>query len=152
MELSFDEILKKHNDILYKVSKSYAYPDHQDLYQEISIQLWRSLPNFKGESKITTWIYRIALNTAITYKSRKQKLDYRVEQKVTLDHDDKSEQLDELYRAINQLKSSYKSLIILQLEGYDYEEMSQVLGISKTLIGVKLSRAKSKLKSLIKTN
>lgn len=149
MKRSFEDILEEHNDILYKVARSYSYEDYQDIYQEIAIQLWNSYESFNGNSKLSTWIYRVALNTALTYKSKKQKLDYR-KPEISIDQEDNSANLDQLYKAINQLKVTYRSLIILQLEGYDYEEISQILGISKTLVGVKLGRAKYKLKSLIK--
>lgn len=149
MDHSFEDILEQHNDILYKVARSYSYTDYQDIYQEIAIQLWNSYASFKGESKLSTWIYKVALNTALTYKTKKQSLDYRIPE-ISLDQIDNTARLDQLYKAINQLKATYRSLIILQLEGYDYEEISEILGISKTLVGVKLSRAKNKLKSLIK--
>lgn len=149
MKLSFEDILEQYNDILYKVARSYAYEEYEDIYQEIAIQLWNSYDSFKGESKLSTWIYRVALNTALSYKTRKPKIDYRIFE-ISLDQPDNSAKLDQLYKAINQLKATYRSLIILQLEGYDYEEISEILGISKTLVGVKLGRAKTKLKSLIK--
>ncbi len=149
MNLSFEDILDQHNDIIYKVARSYAYEDYQDIYQEIAIQLWNSYESFKGDSKLSTWIYRVALNTAFTYKSKKKKIEY-ITPEISIDQDDDTANLDQLYKAINQLKATYRSLIILQLEGYDYEEIAQILGISKTLVGVKLGRAKNKLKSIIK--
>ncbi len=149
MTLSFEDILEQYNDILYKVARSYAYEDYEDIYQEIAIQLWNSYDSFRGESKLGTWIYRVALNTALSYKVKNPKVDYRTPE-ISLDQQDNSAKLDQLYKAINQLKATYRSLIILQLEGYDYEEISEILGISKTLVGVKLGRAKAKLKSLIK--
>lgn len=146
-------MLDSHNHILYKVAKSYAYDDYEDLYQEIAIQLWRSHKTFQGDSKLSTWIYKVALNTAFTFKSKKKKLDYRQAQPIEIDPGKANlEKLDLLYKTINKLKLSYKTLILLQLEGYDYEEISQITGISKNLVGVKLTRAKNKLQSLVKNS
>lgn len=156
MEKQFEDILGKHNAIIFKVAKSYCYNDYEDLYQEILVQLWRSYQSFRGNSKISTWIYRVALNTALTYK-RKNNNSYVSIDKVSNLHDDNKESNSEsnlqkinlLYKCINELKADYKALIILQLEGYDYEEIADIVGISTNNVGVKLNRIKYRLQALL---
>jgi len=157
MNTNFEDIVKTHKAIIYNVSKSFMYDDFEDLYQEILIQIWHSLEGFQGQSKVSTWIYRIAFNTAITYSNKNRKTQNKKEEIHTQTHNIESgdtqsneAKLDLLYKAINELKKDYRALILLQLEGYDYEEIAQVMGISKNLVGVKLKRAKSALERIIK--
>ncbi len=158
MEARFIEILSKHQGILLKVCRMYCYnmDDADDLFQEIVLQLWKSFPRFQGQAKVSTWMYRIALNTAIT-RLRKQygKLNQLTSlQPLSNFQDDQSQRIDiqyeeELYRAINQLNRFDKALVMLYLEEKSYEEMAEIMSISETYIGVKINRIKKKLKEII---
>lgn len=163
METDFQKIVNDHNDILYKISRSFAYANYKDLYQEIAIQLWKSLKHFKGECQTKTWVYRIAFNTAVTYKTKtniytlkNQPLDtgMPVVQKGKREalSIEKKKKIDLLYKCINMLKPTNRSIIILQLEGHDYEEISQITGLSVNSIGVKLNRIRKSLFRLLKEN
>ncbi len=154
----FLELLESHQNIVHKVCRIYSrdQASHDDLFQEISIQLWQAYPKFRGESKFSTWMYRVALNTAITsYRKEKR-------QRQHLDIDDfsyalKSEpydntmdqQMDALYNAIAQLNDIDKALVLLYVEDNSYFEISQTLGISEVNARVKMNRIKTKLKTLI---
>jgi len=132
-------------------------PDRQDLFQEIVIQLWRAYPGFRGDSKFSTWLYRIALNTAIS-DLRKQQRHIR-----TMDPDslpaqlqdiqyntEKEDQLQSLYAAINRLTEVEKALTMLYLEDKSYIEMEDILGIPQNNLRVKMNRIKEKLRKMTK--
>ncbi len=151
----FINLVSKHQGIVHKVCGIYCNnkQDKQDLFQEILIQLWRSFPSFKGQSKISTWIYRVALNTAIS-AFRKQKKQVQ-QQAISLGalqiadapiDTEKEERLQFLYRAIAQLNKVEKAIIMLYLEEYDYKQIAEIIGISESNVGVKLHRIKAKLK------
>lgn len=148
--------------MLYKVCRLYCFveSDRQDLFQEILIQLWRSYPSFRGNSRIGTWLYRIALNTAIS-GLRKQK---RMIPVASTDPDqlpsglqdmqysaEKEEQLQLLYAAISQLSEVEKALTMLYLEDRSYQEMEDILGISQNNLRVKMNRIKEKLRKITQT-
>ncbi len=168
MKSDFQTIIKDHNDILYKISKSFAFANYKDLYQEIAIQLWKSLKHFKGECQVKTWVYRVAFNTAVTYKSKSNSytlknlpLDFDMPNisegksqynKVDNSSIEKKKKVNLLYKCINMLKPINRSIIILQLEGHDYEEISQITGLNVNSIGVKLNRIRKSLFRLLKEN
>jgi RNA polymerase sigma factor (sigma-70 family) len=150
---SFIEILNSHKGLIYKVCNMYcADPeDRKDLFQEIIFQVWRSLKNFRHESSITTWMYRIALNTAITHV-KKEKRSWTLPLSLKgidipdiNDSEQKEELISQLFMAIDKLDRIEKSLILLYLEEKSYEEISEITGLSKSNVGVKLSRIKTKL-------
>lgn len=168
MESNFSNIINDHNDILYKISKSFAFANYKDLYQEIAIQLWKSLKHFKGDCQIKTWVYRVSFNTAVTYKS---KVNIHSLRNLPLDFDmpnidsnkthkdaeghmtiEKKKKVNLLYKCINMLKPINRSIIILQLEGHDYNEISQITGLNVNSIGVKLNRIRKSLFRLLKEN
>src|SRR5699024_1639630 len=127
--------------------------DHNDLFQEITIQLWRAYPSFRGDSKFSTWMYRVALNTAITlYRKSKRnikaqnydKISFKIEYK---DYDPTADrQIKLLYDAVKQLNDIDKALVFLYLEDKSYEEIADTLGISNVNARVRMSRIKDKLK------
>lgn len=130
-------------------------PDKQDLFQEILYQLWKSFPTFRGEAKVSTWMYQIALNTAITnFKKTKRRI---ITQDLSEQHSvadfsenaDTEERLKELYQAINQLNSIEKAIIMLYLEENTYQEIAKIMGITENNVGVKINRIKTKLKQLL---
>ncbi len=132
-----------------------SHDDIQDLYQDIIIQLWRSYPKFRGESKFSTWLYRIAINTALT-NFRKQKRSIQTTdvefQKIEIPDyvadGIKEEQQQQLYTAIQALNDVEKSIVMLYLEDKSYDEMEEILGISNATLRVKMNRIKDKLRTL----
>jgi RNA polymerase sigma factor (sigma-70 family) len=150
--------IEQHKGILYKVSKMYMdrTDDQEDLFQEIVLQLWKAYDSFKNESLFSTWMYRVAINTAIVFlKNEKRKTD-KFELKSTeieeeaRDSEVKESQIEHFYRAVQKLEKIDKAIIFYQLEGFSHKEIGQNLGISEVNARVKLNRAKEKLKELIK--
>jgi RNA polymerase sigma-70 factor (ECF subfamily) len=154
---SFVQLVQEHRTMLHKVCRLYCFsePDRQDLFQEIVVQLWRSWPRFRGEAKFSTWLYRIALNTAIS-DLRKQKrrpglVDAERIQVQDIQYSpEKEEQLELLYSAIRQLTEIEKGLVMLYLEDRSYTEMEEVLGINQNNLRVKMNRIKEKLRKITK--
>jgi RNA polymerase sigma-70 factor (ECF subfamily) len=155
----FVDLVHEHRAMLHKVCSLYCFSPHdrQDLFQEIIVQLWKAYPKFRGEAKFGTWLYRIALNTAIS-DLRKQKKLFRHVDPGTLPTEmqdiqyprEKEEQLQQLYSAINQLTEVEKALVMLYLEDKSYEEMEEILGIGQNNLRVKMNRIKEKLRKLTK--
>jgi len=154
----FIEIIKANEGLIYKVTKVYAQSreDGQDLYQEIVYQLWRSFPFFRNESKISTWMYRIALNTSITYFQKEKKKSNHVPiDEILIDRTDSKDEpgnqrIETLYASIRMLNTVEKGIIFLYLEGKSYEEIATITGFTVTNIGTRLGRIKQKLKTNIK--
>jgi RNA polymerase sigma factor (sigma-70 family) len=157
-EQEFLNRIESHKGILYKVSKMYMdnSDDQQDLFQEIVCQLWKSYESFRNESQFSTWMYRVAVNTAIVFlKKEKRKVDrYEIaSENVKEDEGDshiKESQLDHFYKAVQKLEKIDKAIIFYQLEGFSHKEIGENLGISEGNARVKLNRAKEKLKEIIK--
>ena len=153
MEQEFLKLIYDNQGIIHRVARMYraTREDQEDLFQEITLQVWRSIPGFRHESAVVTWIYRIALNTAITWISREKK--YRNANDTTdnlpdvlLQHNIQAdERLDWLYKTIHQLNEIDRSIILLLLDGFSYKEMATILGISETNVGVKINRIKKQL-------
>ena len=161
MQLSEQEFLaaiNKHRGILYKVSRLYfdKLEDQQDLFQEIILQLWKSIASFEGNSEFSSWMYRVALNTAIVFfKKEKRKPDsYSFLKSEPIAYEDynevKDEQLDHFYKAVKQLNKIEKALILQFIEGFSGKEIAENLGISEVNVRVKTNRTKSKLQEIIK--
>lgn len=149
----FVELVTRYKDVIFKVCYIYAEKDDiEDYCQEVLIQIWRSIPKFRGESSVLTWIYKISLNTCISYTRKKPKNIVNQEPilEVHLYENDieKRLQIDELYFLINRLNKLEKAVILLWLEGRDYEEIASIVGISKANVAVKINRIKEKLKKL----
>jgi RNA polymerase sigma-70 factor (ECF subfamily) len=157
-EQEFLSRIENHKGILFKVSKMYMdnADDQQDLFQEIVLQLWKAYDSFKGESQFSTWMYRVAINTAIVFlKKEKRKVDkYEIAtdtiKEEETDTDEKEIKLQHFYKALQQLDKVDKAIIFYQLEGYSHREIGLNLGISEGNARVKLNRAKEKLKEIIK--
>ncbi|TCN61369.1 RNA polymerase sigma-70 factor (ECF subfamily) [Flavobacterium circumlabens] len=130
--------------------------DQQDLFQEIVCQLWKSYESFRNESQFSTWMYRVAVNTAIVFlKKEKRKVDkYEIaSENIKDDEGDshiKESQIDHFYKAVQKLGKIDKAIIFYQLEGFSHKEIGDNLGISEGNARVKLNRAKEKLKEIIK--
>ena len=152
----FESIIEQHKGILFKVARAYC-PDEenrQDLIQEMMIQIWQSIHKYNDKYKISTWLYRISLNVAISFyrKSsiREKKYTELNEQTVETTLDDKSEnerQLKLLERFISELKEIDKALMILYLEDKSHTEIAEIVGISVSNVGTKIGRIKDQLKT-----
>lgn len=156
MEQQFVETINQHQGILHKVCRIYCHntTEREDLFQEMVLQLWKAFPSFRSEAKITTWMYRIALNTAIS-GLRKKRINTTELDNILYQVEDKSEpstedDLQQLYKAINLLTDIEKSIILLYLEDKPYEEIADITGITANYVAVKMSRIKEKLKNNIK--
>ena len=157
-EIAFLDRLEKHKGILHKVSKMYMdkTDDQQDLFQEIICQLWKSYDSFRNESQFSTWMYRVAINTAIVFlKKEKRKVDkYEITsqniKEEDSDSDEKENQIAHFYKAVQKLDKIDKAIMFYQLEGFSHREIGENLGISEGNARVKLNRAKDKLKEIIK--
>ena len=156
MEKQFLQLIHDHQGIIYKVSALYrdSREDREDLFQEIVYQLWKSYPGFRGESKPGTWMYRVALNTAIAiYRKPQLKIDHypRLPPDLhPLREDPISENEDRLFEALGTLSDTEKAIIALYLDEFSYKEIAAITGFSETNIGVRLNRIKTKLKEIIK--
>jgi RNA polymerase sigma-70 factor (ECF subfamily) len=150
----FGEWLASHKAILFKVVHAYAFEhaDRQDLFQEITIQVWRSVSAFRGESSVPTWMYRVALNTAIAW-TRKEGRHQRgkeplhaVEGLLTAAASDgRDPRVEWLYHQIAQLKDVDRSVALLLLDGFSYKEIASIVGLTESNVGVKINRIKSTL-------
>ncbi len=151
---TFAELIEANKALILKICFFYARTeaDRQDLFQDIVLQAWKGFPRFRGESKFSTWLYTVSLNTALTVK-RKNKIPFTVQpDDVASEAAQPSDQEDKtrLYAAIEQLNEIEKSIVLLYLDNYAYDEMEKILGISSGALRVKMSRIKQKLKTLIK--
>jgi RNA polymerase sigma-70 factor (ECF subfamily) len=155
--------LNEHGSSVMKVARAYTLTSEecQDLAQEILLQAWRSLPNFKHKANAATWFYRVALHTALNWhrkdKPRRSRQEPLLEvQALAPDGIDSAEQaqqqeiVEQLYKAIHQLPKADAALVLLYLDGLSYREMAEVLGISESNVGVKLNRAKKALSERMK--
>lgn len=156
----FISVIKEHQNLIYKICYCYCpNPDNRkDLEQEILIQLWNSLDKFDGRIKISTWIYRIALNTAISFYRNDKKKNAR---NVSIDNatiisianeEETNDNIQTLYEFIGQLKELDKALILLYLDGNKHCDIAEILGISETNIATKISRIKKELKEQVDKN
>ncbi|MGY5847012.1 RNA polymerase sigma factor [Salegentibacter sp. HM20] len=158
LEHQFVKNLEENQNIAHKICRIYTndQDSHNDLFQEIVIQLWKAYPKFRGDSKFSTWMYRVALNTAITLYRKKKKhiktqdfdsVDFKIKAE---EYDDAVEQqLKLLYSAIKELNDIEKALVFLYLEEKNYKEISETLGISEVNARVKMNRVKTKLKNIL---
>ncbi|AUC77233.1 RNA polymerase sigma factor [Olleya sp. Bg11-27] len=158
LKQNFVELLEQHQNIVHKVCRLYTnnYDAHNDLFQEITIQLWKAFPKFRGDSKFSTWMYRVGLNTAITlYRKSKRTINTQqfdtVQFKISAEEYDSTEeeQLKLLYAAVHQLNDIEKALVFLYLEDKNYKEISETMGITEVNARVKMNRVKNKLRTIL---
>ncbi|MGE9311316.1 RNA polymerase sigma factor [Niabella sp. CJ426] len=156
MEKQFLQLIHDHQGIIYKVSALYRdnREDREDLFQEIVYQLWKSYPDFRGASKPSTWMYRIALNTAIAiYRKPRLRVTHYTDLPQhlhPLQKEAESENEEQLFEALRILSDAEKAIVALYLEEFSYREMAAITGLSETNIGVRLNRIKNKLKEILK--
>ena len=154
----FSSVLEENIGIIVKISRAYTATihDREDLVNDILLELWKSFKSFKGNSKLSTWIYRVALNTSLNYKRKKKNdsLFYhlsdfnKVDNLSWLIEQDHSEESEILYKCIDELNEINKAIILLYLDGNSHDEISEITGISKTNVGTRIGRIKEQIKSL----
>jgi len=158
LQEKFVTLLEENQNIVHKVCRLYTNnrEQHNDLFQEVTIQLWRAFPKFRGDAKFSTWMYRVALNTAITlYRKSKRTVQTQDFENVMFrissqEYDDTIEQqLKIMYNAIKDLNDIEKALVFLYLEDKNYKEISETMGITEVNARVKMNRIKGKLRKLI---
>jgi RNA polymerase sigma factor (sigma-70 family) len=153
-EKAYLQKIEEHRGIILKVVNLYAddLEDRKDLYQEIVFQSWSAYARFEGNSKFSTWLYRISLNVALTFLKKHKKavtLKENSALETAYEPPELSERADFLYRAIKQLTEIDRSIIMLHLDGFDNTEISEMMGLSKTNTNVKLHRIKQQLTTII---
>jgi RNA polymerase sigma-70 factor (ECF subfamily) len=150
----FGEWLASHKGILFKVVHAYAFEhaDRQDLFQEVAVQVWHSVDAFRGDSSVPTWMYRVALNTAISWtrkedRHRRGKQPFEVVEGLltTASSGTPDPRVEWLYQQIAQLKDVDRSVALLLLDGFSYREIAAIVGLTESNVGVKVNRIKSAL-------
>ena len=150
----FLQLADSYKDVIAKVCSVYASDTapFADLYQEVMINLWTGLESYRGDAKVSTWIYRLAINTCITWHRRNKRHSFGVPIESAFDiadsADDKSGHIKELYKLISRLAPFDKALVTLWLDEKSYEEISSILGISKVNVATRLHRVKARLSEL----
>lgn len=149
-EQQFTDAVLAHRGIIYKVCYMYAPQGMvEDYYQEVLCNLWQNFDQFDGRSKRSTWIYRVALYTCISFIRRKQPTTISLSIDLSTDEDASlKEQVEELHSVISRLHHIDRALVMLWLDGYSYEEMAEVTGLTVSNVAVKLMRAKNKIKEM----
>ncbi|WP_207511118.1 RNA polymerase sigma factor [Longitalea luteola] len=153
-ETEFLALVNQHQGIIHKICRLYrdSPQDQEDLFQEVIFKLWKSVPQFRGEAKFSSWMYRVALSTAIAVY-RKKKPDIRYMPAVPDSAENQAqpdENREQFFRALKQLNDADKALITLYLEDLSYQEIAEIVGISESNVGVRLNRIKSKIQQLLK--
>ncbi len=154
-------MMDEHKKLIYKVSAMYCAQteDRKDLMQEMAIQLWKTLPNYDKKYKQSTWLYRVVLNTAISYyrkSQRRKKVIYPIDESIISvadkpQNESLEENLNQLECFIQDLNEFNKAIMILYLDGNSYQEIAAILGISETNVATKISRIKKQLKKKFST-
>jgi len=151
-EKEFIDLIEQHQGIIHKVCRIYTYNQHDydDLFQDIMVQLWQSITRYQGKSKLTTYMYKIALFTALNKvkKAKKRQFDANEIADYTTDASDTAEEI--LHTVIKHLSDAEKALVSLYLDEKDYKEMAEILGITESNVGVRLNRVKDKMRKILK--
>ena len=157
----FLDIFEKNIGIIIKISRGFTTiaQDREDLINDIALELWKSFKSFNGNSKIYTWIYRVALNTSMNYKKKKKNDSLFLSLNDFKKYDtfpwlieqDNSSDIEVLYQCINELNEINKAIILLYLDGNSHDEISEITGVSKTNVGTRISRIKEQIKNLVNT-
>ena len=158
---NFLDIFEKNIGIIIKISRGFTTiaQDREDLINDIALELWKSFKSFNGNSKISTWIYRVALNTSMNYKKKKKNDSLFLSLNDFKKYDtfpwlieqDNSSDIEVLYQCINELNEINKAIILLYLDGNSHDEISEITGVSKTNVGTRISRIKEQIKNLVNT-
>lgn len=152
----FIDLLEKNRGIIHKICLMYTntVTDKEDLYQEICLQLWRSVRRYRGESKFTTWLYRVAINTAINSIRKKKRsintVELDPERHYEIKDNHREQKTSILLKAISRLNRIDRAIVLLWLEEKKYEEISEIMGLKRSTVSVRLVRIRRKLEELIK--
>ena len=156
-DVTFEHLIFEHQRLIHKICNIYgkSAADKEDLFQEITIQLWKSFSSFEHKSKFSTWLYRVALNTAITQKRKEKRKPVfsslsEKEMRIPENNETVEEDLAALQHAIRQLKNVDRAIIFLYLEEKSYQEIADIIGITPKNVGVKIVRIKAKLLTILK--
>ncbi len=159
-EIEFEKLVYDNQLLIIKVCNIYCHSQHDkdDLFQEITLNIWKGLPLFKGHSNLSTWIYRISINTAISRcnKKKNNKISYAGEVpergfSIPSYGDEVDVKVKALYEGIDKLKAIEKAIVLLYLEEKSYDEIAEIIGISANNVSVKLVRLKRKLEQIVKS-
>jgi len=153
MNSEFERTIRENAGVLHKLCRVYTFnaDEYEELFQEMLVQIWRSTEKFRGEAKLSTWIYQICINTALGFRSklvRRKKRFEPLDGKIFIQpapDTEKDEHLQRLYNAIRELKPIDRAIVSLYLDDKSYEEAAQILGISKTNVATRLMRLKKQL-------
>lgn len=155
LEIEFIEMVKAHSPLIYKVCNAYATEHYEmnDLYQDILLNLWKGYPKFRGESRLSTWIYQVSFHTAVSSLRKEIKQQSHVHitlemENILASDDGNSDQVKEMYGLIRRLDKYDRAVILLWLDDLSYQEISEILGISKSNVATKINRVKNKLKEM----
>jgi RNA polymerase sigma-70 factor (ECF subfamily) len=154
LEREFIRMIRENERIIYKICSFYAseLSPIEDHYQEVVLNLWKAYPKFRNESRISTWIYRVALNSCISDLRRESKwrreVPLSLSKEIVFEPDNMEADVKELYRLIYQLKNLERAIILLWLEDKSYQEIADITGLSLSNVGTKLKRIKEKLKTM----
>ena len=148
----FESWIEAHEAILFKVARVYGatHSDREDLFQEIALQVWHSVEAYRGDCAATTWIYRVALNTALAWRRKERRhsqgrQDIEAATGLLIAPSDRDPRLDWIYQRIAELDEANRSLALLMLDGFSYREMSQILGLGESNVGMRINRIKASL-------
>ena len=157
---NFIQIITENQNIIHKICNLYfkTVEEKEDMFQEITLQLWKAFPYFRYEAKVSTWMYRIALNIALTNIKRNKKIpisnnisDKEFQIKDNYDEGiEKEERNDLLYTSIAKLDEMERAIILLYLDEKSYSDIAEITGLTKTNVGVKITRIKAKLEKIIR--
>jgi len=154
LEKAFIELVQQNERLIYKVCSFYVSEEFPmtDLYQEVVYNLWRSFPKFRNESSLSTWMYRVALNTCISGIRKELKRPKHVSivelEENLVEPESMEENIREMYRLIHQLKTLERAIILLWLEEKSYQEIADITGLTLNNVAIKLKRIKEKLKKM----
>lgn len=160
MEKDFIQLINTNRALIYKVCNLYCQvdDDKKDLFQEIVLQLWTSYPNFRKEAKTTTWLYRVALNTAISNfrkESRKPERSAISANELQIPdmnfYQPETDKVGLLQKAIEKLSEIEKAIIMLYMDDKSYDDIAEIIGITHSNVGVRINRIKIKLEKIIKS-
>ncbi|WP_295799720.1 sigma-70 family RNA polymerase sigma factor [Mucilaginibacter sp.] len=157
MKEQFILLITNNQGLILKVCNMYcnSREDKEDLFQDIILQLWRAYSSFNGDSKVSTWIYRIALNNAITRLRKETKrekfagLDDHAFNIAAIDNKGENEQVQQMYNAIKKLSEVERAITMLYMDNYSYKEIAEVMGLSESNIGFKLNKIRTKLRTIV---
>ncbi len=153
-EQQFRKLIKEHKDRIYTVCYMFSDDNDEvaDLFQEVLINIWQGIDSFKGEAQLSTWIWRVATNTCITYDRKRNRrvptIPLTMDINLFADQDEDSRQIRQLYERINRLGYLDRALVLLWLENLTYEEIGQITGLTAKNVSVKLVRIRQQLKNM----